>query len=125
MSAAAPIYYLAVEATRFGSMRAFCKRMGVSEAEVLPYIAHARFHDSDIVIIDKLVLGDPAHKVCCGLKMNPGGALKVLACYFGDASEDRKEVESFAAAMLASPEFKGRDAYVGTFVPAFSREMPQ
>ncbi|MBX3633940.1 MAG: hypothetical protein KF683_00850 [Rubrivivax sp.] len=128
MSPTSCVYYLAVEFKTYASLKAMIRHIGTegeTEEWYQPFIEQARFHDSDIVIVDQKTLGDPEHKVCMGLKFEPGGSVRVFACYFGESSEDKGEVVEFAKQLAAEPEFAKRRMYMGTFRPTLSRELPQ
>jgi hypothetical protein len=119
------LYYAAFVCSAFGSMRALCTKLNCVEADFATYIEHARFHQSDIVIVDNRCLGDPESNVLMGLKFSPNGSVKLLACYFGEASEDEADVRSFIDEMTKVPEFAKRECYLGTFRPVLSREFMQ
>lgn len=121
----APIYYFAMEQARFGSLRAACTRFQWPMVEVQHALDNAKFHRSAMAVMAQCRLGDPENKICAGLVLHPGGAVSVMACFFGEASEDRKEVEEFAKVMMAVPDLKARPAFIGEFIPALSRELPQ
>lgn len=121
----APIYYAAVEHSSYASLDVMIRRLGGTAEFFQRFIDQAKFHDSDIVIVDQMFLGAREDKTCMGLMIAPGGAVKVLACYFDDVSENRGEVEAFLKELMKNPEFKNRDCYVGAFRPTMSRALPQ
>ena len=117
LAAVQPFYYPLVEHAKFGSVRAMCKRLKVSEAEIQRFVDLAAINQSDMVVCDQLVLGDPEHKCCAVLLLQPGGAVTLCVGMFGDASQDRAQVEAFVAELMAHPEFKGRHVAIGEFRP--------
>lgn len=115
--AVAPLYYPLVEHKRFGSIRALCVSLKVPESDMDSYVEAAAINRSDLVVCDRLVLGDPEHKACAVLQLQPGGAVALHVGMFGEASTDRAEVEAFIAELAKDPEFKGRRMAIGEFRP--------
>ena len=110
-----PMYYPIVEHRRFGSVKAMCKRMGFPSNVIADYVQRALVERSDYLVVDCLTLGDPEHKLCAVLVMQPGGAVILCAGLFGAATEDKKQAHALAAEFSESTEFAGKLVAVGEF----------
>jgi hypothetical protein len=117
LAAVQPLYYPFFEHSKFGSIEAMCRRHGWPKAEQQQYVDLASLNQSDLVVCDKIVLGDPEDKVCAVLVLKPGGALVLCMGLFAEASEDRAAVEAFASELASDPDLRGRLVAIGEFRP--------
>jgi hypothetical protein len=134
LAAVRPLYYPIVEHSRFGSIKAMCRRFGLAEAEVQGYVDRARLEQFDIVVLDRLVLrkaesvdcavpvnvalvGEANPVTCAVLVLKPGGAVMLCAGLFAELTQDEADAQALAAAFAEHPDFKGRFIAVGEFRP--------
>lgn len=119
-------FYVMVESKSFGSLAAMFTFLKVPISDLQLYLDNARFHDSNIVVIDKLVLGKPEDKICAVVVSKPGGAVMLCFGLFGDLYETQDEAQAAAQQLAEDSDFKGRFIGVASFRPtAINREMPQ
>lgn len=117
LAAVQPLYYPIVEQSKFGSIKAMCTRLGLPEDEVQGCVARAMLEQSDMVVCDRLVLGNPEAKTCAVLVLNPGGSVMLCAGLFAELTPDAAAAKALAEEFAAHPDFKGRFVAVGEFRP--------
>lgn len=118
------LYYTVIEHSRFGSLKAMCQRKNWPLEEVEKYVVLAAINQSDLVIMDRFVLGDPESNICAVLKLSPGGGVLLMAGLFNEASEDHSAVVAVAEQFVNDARFKGKEVGVCQFRPN-PKGMPQ
>lgn len=108
-------YYVVIENRRFGSVEAMCRFLKVRPADVAPYFDNARFHGSEMVVIDSLSLGEPDRQIRAVVIQQPGGAVILCGGLFGDMHEDRAAADAMAEEFLEHPDYADRFVCIGEF----------
>ena len=109
------MFYPMVEQGVFLSLDAMCEELQIPRATIDEYVTNAAIERSSLVVCDRLVLGDPAKKMCAVFLLNNAGAVTLWCALVGKASRRKSDVLQFIA--LMQPKSK-RPILVGTFVPA-------
>jgi hypothetical protein len=91
------MFYPLVLQGQFESLHDLCAKLRINESQIEAYISNARIEASQLVVCDRVVLGDPARKVCAVLELRDAGAT-LWAGLFAEASEERDEIENFIRA---------------------------
>lgn len=107
---AARRYFVAVDHGTYPSIAALCARLCIVPGVIDAAAGQALRAPGHVVLANRLALGDPAHGIVGALRAEPGGGLRLFACFARAESSDAAQARRFAQRVL--PLSAGRRVHV-------------